>query len=380
VLNRKPILSFYTNMPTPYQLDFFEALKEYFDLRVIYFTSRESDRQWDLSTKEPGYGIRVLNNNRVALLVQKKFSSFHFSNQIISLLRKDEADFVLVNGTYWSPNVLLALYISYKRNKKVAFWSEPVFPVKNRLLFLIKKTMLLPIIRYTHMLLAIGKQAELGYKKYGYKKPIYNIPYNINHHLFDIKNLDQDIFQKLVLKYKAKGEIILLSSGSLISRKGMDTVIKAFMQLSEDLNARLIIIGDGEQRNEMQTLINGNDRIELLGFQQKEMVPYWFNLADIFVFASRYDGWGLVINEAAAADIAIISSVSVGASADKLVNQHNAILLNAEDVEGFAEAMQNLIYDKAMRNKLVNNNKIVKTELSSEYNAKKLYDIYCAVK
>lgn len=367
-------------MPTPYQLDFFDALKDYFDLRVIYFTSRESDRQWDLSAKDPGYTIQVLKNNRFALLVQKKFTSFHFSNQIRSLLHKDEADLVLVNGTYWSPNVLLALYISYKRKKKVAFWSEPVFPVNNRLLFFIKKVMLLPVLKYTHFLLAIGKQAEQGYKRYGYNKPIYNIPYNINHRLFEIKNLDQDIFQKLLLKYKAKSEVILLSSGSLISRKGMDTVVKAFLQLPENVNARLLIIGDGEEKSALQTLINGNDRIELLGFQQKEMIPYWFNLADMFVFASRYDGWGLVINEAAAAGISIISSTAVGASADKLTNQLNGILLDAENVNGFTEAMQNLISDKEMRNKLVNNNQNVRTELSSEFNAKKLYDIYCDVK
>jgi glycosyltransferase involved in cell wall biosynthesis len=377
VLNRKPILSFYTNMPTPYQLDFFDSLKEHFDLRVIYFTARESDRQWQLTTKEAGYTTRVLKNNRLALLIQKKFPSFHFSNEMISVLKNDESDYVLVNGTYWSPNVVLALYKSHKNKKKVTFWSEPVFPVNNPLLFAIKKLMLLPVLKYSSFILAIGKQAEVCFKKYGYKKPIYNVPYNINFNLFDSRNLETGIFQKLVDQYKSNGEVVLLSSGSLIARKGMDILIKAFLRLPEHLNARLLIIGDGEEKQSLHALCNGSNRIELLGFQEKHKVPYWFNLADIFVFASRYDGWGLVINEATASDLAIISSSTVGAVIDKLVDKYNAIVLNAEDVDGFSIAMHQLITDKVTYSALVKNMQTVKSELSSQYNAKKLYDIYC---
>jgi hypothetical protein len=209
-------------MPTPYQLDFFGALKAHFDLRVVYFTAREADRQWQLGTAGEGYTVQVLENNWLALMLQKRFPSFHYSRKIVSLAKEDDGEYVLVNGTYWSPNVILALYHSYKKNKKVAFWSEPVFPVKNRIRFWLKKTMLWPVKRYTTFLLAIGKQAEQAYRLYGYKKSIFNIPYNINSQLFRKENLQQGIFQKLLDEYKSKGETILLSSGSLIPRKGMD--------------------------------------------------------------------------------------------------------------------------------------------------------------
>ena len=366
-------------MPTPYQLDFFEALKELFELRVIYFTARESDRQWDLSLSGNGYSVQVLKNNLLAKLMQKKVTSFHFSNQIFGILIKDTADFVIVNGTYWSPNVVLALRYSYKRNKKVAFWSEPVFPVSNPIFFKIKKLMLGPVFRYSHFLLAIGKQAAESYRQYGYPKQVYNIPYNINSSLFAKENLDPYILKDLLTRFKPDKEIVLLSSGSLIQRKGMDILVRAFMQLPDHLNARLLLMGDGESKKELQQLAANSSKVHFIGFQEKNMVPYWFNLADIFVFASRYDGWGLVINEALAAQKPVICSNTVGAAKDKLVNFQNAIVIDNEDVKNWSMALEQLITNGALRNKFIENSQVVKPELSSDFNAKKVYDIYRAI-
>lgn len=366
-------------MPTPYQLDFFEALKELFELRVIYFTARESDRQWDLSLSGNGYSVQVLKNNLLAKLVQKKVTSFHFSNQIFSILKNDEADFVIVNGTYWSPNVVLALKHSYKRKKKVAFWSEPVFPVTNRLLFKVKKMMLGPVFRYSHSLLAIGKQAAESYRQYGYPKHVFNIPYNINTSLFAKQNLDPSVFHDLVTRFKPGKEIVLLSSGSLIHRKGMDILVRAFMQLPDHLNAHLLLMGDGESKEELQRLSAHSSRVHFIGFQEKNRVPYWFNLADIFVFASRYDGWGLVINEALAAQKPVICSSTVGAAKDKLVNLQNAIVIDNEDIKNWSTALELLITNGALRQKFIENSQVVNQELSSEFNAKKVYDIFRAI-
>jgi hypothetical protein len=85
----RPTLSFYTNMPTPYQLDFFSELSKLFSLQVTYFTEREADRQWELPVTDTTYTTRVLKNGFLARWVQRKAVSFHFSRQIIGLLRKD---------------------------------------------------------------------------------------------------------------------------------------------------------------------------------------------------------------------------------------------------------------------------------------------------
>jgi glycosyltransferase involved in cell wall biosynthesis len=371
----KPILSFYTNMPTPYQLDFFAALKEYFDLRVIYFSAREADRQWQLPSTGEGYSVKVLKNNRLALFVQKRFPSFHFSNEIRSVIKEDHSGMVIVNGTYWSPNVLLALYLSRKKKKLVSFWAEPVFPSRG-IRFSFKKLLLWPVRRYTDLLLAIGKKAEEGYRAYGYNKSIYNIPYNIDIDLFKEENLDQTRFQELVRKYKSNGETVLLSSGSLIERKGMDTVISAFRKSNPNFNLRLLIIGEGSERDRLKEMINNDDRIELVGFQEKEMIPYWFRLADIFIFASRYDGWGLVINEAMSAGNAIICSTNVGAAYNSLEQNENAILCDPGSVEQYTNAINLLAENKSLMTKLALNARSSIQMISSQRIAEKIYAIF----
>ncbi|MHA4843861.1 glycosyltransferase family 4 protein [Flavitalea antarctica] len=370
----KPRLTFYTNMPTPYQLDFFDALHRLFNLHVVYFTVREVDRQWNLNADQIGYKVTVLRNGWLAKAVQKKISSFHYDPEINEIINSDPAKYIVVNGTYWSPNVRIAIMKNFARGKFVAYWSEPVFPVNNRIKHLLKQFALNPVLKYTNCILAIGKKAETGYRKYTYQKPIYQLPYNINIGLFESKNLDASFIDKLKATYQNNNEYIFLSSGSLIFRKGMDTLIKAFKNVPKKHHARLLIIGDGPDRAQLEELAGSDPDILLLGFQDKEMIPYWFNLADAFVFASRYDGWGLVINEALAAKKPVIASKETGAAVDKL-NDHNAFLLAAGDVDAYTHSMIRLCSEPGLASGFVEKNQHIREELSSELNAKKLYDI-----
>ena len=369
----KPKLSFYTNMPTPYQVDFFDALKDLFELHVIYFTTRESDRQWNLSVSG-AYKVTVLKNNLVAKLVQKKVSSFHYSYDLTNVIRNDDANYVIVNGTYWSPNVLKSISMNRAMKRWVAYWSEPVFPVSSKIKFRLKQFLLQTVLKRTDCILAIGTNAENAFRSYGYTRPIYQVPYNINTELFKKVNLEQHRLNDLTEKYKRRGEYIFLSSGSLIHRKGMDIIIRAFLNLEKALNIKLLILGDGAEKDNLVKLSKGDDRIVFIGFQEKELIPYWFNLADAFVFATRYDGWGLVINEALAAEKPVISSNAAGAAADQL-NAGNAMICESGNVSEFTEAMRRLATDQQHNRDLVNKTHNISIKLSSNYNARRVYDI-----
>jgi glycosyltransferase involved in cell wall biosynthesis len=372
----RPVLFFYTNMPTPYQLDFFDALKEHFDLHVVYFTAREHDRQWNLSTSANGYSVTVLENNLLAKLIQQKVHSVHYSNSIKQVALKSKADMVIVNGTYWSPNVVLAMKYSKQAGAKVYFWGEPVFPVFNAIKKRAKTFLLGPVRKYTDGLLAIGRRAAEGYKAYDYQQPIINIPYNINHHLFDDSRIDQVKLQALKTLYAPNNEIVILSSGSLIERKGMDTLIKAVQLLAANIPVKLLIIGEGAERQALLQLIGQDPRIVLLGFREKDDVPYYFKMADMFVFASRYDGWALVVNEAMSAGNAIICSKSVGAAYDLLRDGENALLCDADDVEGFSNKIQLLLKDDILRTTIRQSALTESVCISSEAMALKIAMLY----
>ncbi|RYY17351.1 MAG: glycosyltransferase [Chitinophagaceae bacterium] len=157
-----------------------------------------------------------------------------------------------------------------------------------------------------------------------------------------------------------------------------DSCFRGFARMETYLAEEgVLIVGDGEERTSLEAMAKDCPGITFLGFQDKSMVPYYFNVADAFVFASRYDGWGLIINEAIAASLPVICSRQTGAAIDKLDNG-KAILLDAEDVEGYSRAMEDMVTGKLNRWELISRTNQIAEEFSSEYNARQLYNICTA--
>ena len=367
-------LSVYTNMPTPYQLDFFDSLSNMVTLKVIYFANREKDRQWTLPIESQKYQTKLLKDNWIARQIQKKVPSFHFSNRIMSIAFREQSEHVIVNGTYWIPNIVLALLILSLRGKKTYFYGEAIFPVASRIKFAFKKLLLVPVSKLTNGILAVGSKGVNSYKQYGYKKPILNIPYNIDLGPFSYDRIDKEKMSRLRSQFAPSGEFVFLTSGSLISRKGIDTIIKAFQKLNKP-DSTLIILGDGEEKQNLMNFANGNSNIHFAGFIEKEDIPYYFLLADSFVFGSWYDGWALVINEAIASGLPIICSNKVGAAADLLVDNQSGLICNPGDVGEFAEAMRRIANDEQLRKTLQHNVFALRRDISSTYNASKVYAV-----
>lgn len=371
-MSKKPALTFYTNIPTPYQLSFFNELSKLFTLTVVYYSATESNREWDFNLNFD-YKVILLKNNSIAKGVQKKIVDFHFSWQIFKTVWSDKSENIIVGGSYWSPNGFFALLLSRIKGKRVAYFSEPLFEVKGKIKYAIKWLMLRILTLSCNAIFCIGRKAAKSFEAYGVNTPKFIIPYNINSK--DFINIDESKKWEFVERYKSRGEIIVLSSGSLIERKGMDVLISAFTQIKHD-DARLIIIGDGVQKAELQKVCDADSRIILAGFQKPDDIPYFFAIADIFAFASRYDGWAVVVNEAIAANLPVISSDHVGAAIELITSPEFGILCKSGNVEDFRNAMQTLIFNEDKRIKIKQASTQLIPLISSDYYAAKVYDIF----
>jgi glycosyltransferase involved in cell wall biosynthesis len=370
----KPILLFMTNMPTPYQLDFFNELVRYFDLHVCYFSHRESDRQWSLAAKGHNYRVTMMRSYWYARQMQPYKPSFHHSPRLADFMRETSFDMAVINGTYWSPNVRIALREAFRKEARVTFWGEPLLPSPTWMKA-VKKMAFGTVRENTHFLMAVGERAIDSYRSLGYVKPIHNIPYNIDGKQFQKENLDQAELRGYEVRYREGVDVVFLSSGSLIHRKGMDTVILAFKALSPRISARLVIIGDGPERSALKSLAGDAD-VVFAGFQDKSLLPYIYAVSDIFVFATRYDGWAVVINEAMEAGTAVIASEKAGAVHDLLENGNNGLTFQPDDVEGLRFNMEELADDGIRRAKMAFLAKEKISRISSRMMAKKLYGVY----
>ncbi len=102
---------------------------------------------------------------------------------------------------------------------------------------------------------------------------------------------------------------VLLGVGRLVSQKDFFTLIRAFAEVRAVRPARLMILGEGEQRSQLEQLIHElrlDADVALPGFVEN---PYAYMAhAAIFVLSSRYEGFGNVVAEALATGTAVVST------------------------------------------------------------------------
>jgi glycosyltransferase involved in cell wall biosynthesis len=131
--------------------------------------------------------------------------------------------------------------------------------------------------------------------------------------------------------------------GRLVPQKDYPTLINAFKKVTLEIpTAKLIILGEGAQRNLVEKIISDNQlekSVALLG--KKPNIHQYLNLMDLFVLASRYEGFGLVLLEAMSSGIPIVAANN-SAIPEVLGSDHPG-LAQTGNISDFAEKMKALL-------------------------------------
>jgi len=158
-------------------------------------------------------------------------------------------------------------------------------------------------------------------------------------------------------KYKprhySKGVIKLLAAGRFIEAKDYETLIDAAKKLQKkNIDFILNIVGDGELFPVISNKVSEyglSDVVKLQGVQSN--VIDWMYDADIFVMSSKREGQPIVILEAMSTGLPIVST-SVGGIPDTLENNKDALLVKSENAELLANAINKLVNNNELANKL----------------------------
>jgi glycosyltransferase involved in cell wall biosynthesis len=138
----------------------------------------------------------------------------------------------------------------------------------------------------------------------------------------------------------------VLSVGSIKAEKNYPLLIAAFARLLSTRPARLIILGEGPLRPELEGLIAAlglGDRVLMGGFVASPSAYY--ESADVFTLSSDFEGFGNVLVEAMRAGLAIVSTASGGPD-EILADGTYGRLVPAGDEEGFAAALAAALSDR----------------------------------
>ncbi|MGB6300194.1 MAG: glycosyltransferase family 4 protein [Rivularia sp. (in: cyanobacteria)] len=130
-----------------------------------------------------------------------------------------------------------------------------------------------------------------------------------------------------------------------LPRKNLDTVLKALVEVP---NLHLAVVGvtDGSPYPQLAKSLGIDDRVHFMGFRRD--VPSIMKAVDFFVFPSRYEPFGLVITEAMATGLPVITASCTGA-APLITPEAGIVLPNPNDIKALAEAMQKLSLNPDLR-------------------------------
>jgi glycosyltransferase involved in cell wall biosynthesis len=146
----------------------------------------------------------------------------------------------------------------------------------------------------------------------------------------------------------------VLSVGRLVPQKGFDLLLQAFARISEKYPYWVLtILGDGPLRGDLEAQrdrLGLADRVKLPG-AASNLTPY-LQKADVFVMASRYEGFPMVLCQAMACGLPVIYTDCPSGPREIIRNGVDGLLVPNEDVEGLAAAMEGLISDEKERDRL----------------------------
>jgi glycosyltransferase involved in cell wall biosynthesis len=182
---------------------------------------------------------------------------------------------------------------------------------------------------------------------------------------FNPKKTYKNIRQELGIKEKAT--LVLFIARFTLQKQPL-ALIQAFAKaLPSNPNLHLLMIGDGDQKQEAVELINKSglkNNITLLPFRQD--VPDVLAAADIFVLPSLWEGLPIGLLEAMAMGKAIIAS-NVDGTGEVIQNNKNGLLIDTSDlITNLANALLLLSNDQKMREQF--SNEAIKT-INERYNA-----------
>ena len=155
---------------------------------------------------------------------------------------------------------------------------------------------------------------------------------------------------------------VLVATGRLSKVKGYKYLLEAFSIVNKTTEARLIIVGDGNLKDELWQIAKSlgiDQKIDIVG----EREPYgYMRHADIFVLSSLYEGFAIVLLEAASLGLPIVSTDCNYGPNEIIENGRSGLLVPVADSAKLASSIIRLVEDKKLRSSLA-----LEAEKRSEY-------------
>jgi glycosyltransferase involved in cell wall biosynthesis len=151
---------------------------------------------------------------------------------------------------------------------------------------------------------------------------------------------------------------IIISAGRLHSQKNFPLLIEAFKIVRSNVDARLVILGEGEERRNLEKLISegGVQEVYLPGHLENP----WSYIArsDVFVLSSEQEGFGRVLVESMACGVPVIATDAIGGGPREiLLNSEYGLLVPRDEPEQLAQCIVDILTKPSLRQEYIERGK-----------------------
>jgi glycosyltransferase involved in cell wall biosynthesis len=359
----KPLkkLAIITTHPIQYNAPLFALLSKrgFVDVKVFY-TWGEGVLQnkydpgfgkiikWDIPLLQ-GYDYCFVNN------IAQDAGSHHFKGinnpTLIKELENYEADAILIYG--WAFKSHLKVLRHFHKKIPLFFRGDSISlkqinPLKQQ----IRQLFLKWVYAHVNKALYVGTHNKNYYLQNGLQS---------NQLLFAPHAIDNERFLRNEKENKATAmawrneigilanDLVFLYAGKLDANKNTRFLIDAFLA-TNDGSCHLVIAGNGELENGLKKEYEENPNIHFLAFQNQQVMPVLYRMADVFVLPCLNETWGLSINEAMVCGCALLVSKQAGAAIDLVKEGENGFSFDPVNSIELKERLLFMIQNKDLMN------------------------------
>lgn len=328
---------FVSNIPSPYMVDLVYNIQqtiENYQVYALYTNKNEDNREWKIDNDKL-INTTVLQSKIIKIKTKLDYRYIHIPSNIFSYLFEIKPDIIFA----WEYNIAAVQCLTWcKTNKKkfIHVTEGTINSEKN--IWLIQKLTRKLIIKCADAYLACSTKAKEKLVSWGCEpKEVF------------LGLLTVDVSKYLEIERMFNSDIILYV-GSFAKRKGLDLLIKAMKDIDQGI---LHIVGNGSEqdKSELQQIAKDNhveNRIVWCDYKHGNELIKEYMEAALFVLPTREDCFGLVLVEAMAAGLPIVSSKYADGAYDVIENGKNGVLVDPY-TEEMAININRIINDKSIQ-------------------------------
>ena len=259
------------------------------------------------------------NNIRVAIINGYKFISYW---RLMNYCARQGIPFFVNQDSYIRSEPQLSALQSFIKRQWYAWWLKRAAGV-----------------------FSMGTYGDEFFVKYGADpKRLYRVPYWPEYDAFT--DCDKDRLERFRNKFGlSQQRRYVMFSGRLVSAKRVDLLIDAFADLAgASPEWDLLIVGDGVLRDRLLQRVPQElrDRVRWTGFLEGAELTIAYRAADVLVLPSDVEPWALVVQEAMAAGMAVITSDVVGASRELIVDGVSGRIFPKGDRQALRQSLEDV--------------------------------------